>query len=289
VQPGQALRLRTPSPVSGAARRGIAIAALSVALLLLSACGLLDKGRDSTPTQPTGPPGLGAGAPRVGQCRVLETFELQASSNPRPTVPCSQPHTSITIKVGAFPLREVTPANLRSGVLGDEAQQGCAAVFPTVVGGDLRTQRTSILRTAVFLPTAEQIGGSARWYRCDLIAGGDHGLPLQRLPAQANGILDGAVPLSLQACWTATKLSTGREIPCSQQHVMRAVGIAPLPDSPYPGPRVLRTTSAKSCKRVVMTWLHGRFFSGYSYEWPGPVSWRRLHVRSAVCWAVTTG
>ena len=72
--------------------------------------------------------------------------------------------------------------------------------------------------------------------------------------------------------------------------MLRAIGIAPLPDQTDLPRRLsaLRTASAKGCGQVARQWLHGRVDGGTAFQWPDDVSWRLLGDRSATCWAVDT-
>jgi hypothetical protein len=238
---------------------------------------------------PTAAPGLGPGLPTVGACRVLTAADIQPSSNDTPTVPCSHPHTSVTIAVGGFPAAQITNKNLSSGALGNEALQRCTAALKRTVGGDTTTQHTSLIGLAYYLPNQSQLSKGARWYRCDLVIGGQDGLPLQDLPAKVDGLLDGAVPQSVQACRTTPEFTTGHAVPCSQHHVLRAIGTFALPGgNRFPGQAALRTASAAGCTHVIDRWLHGKVNGGDAYQWPDRTGWNVLHDHTATCWTVTT-
>jgi hypothetical protein len=266
----------------GGAISGPFVLATIVSMLTLSGCSSDDDGASDEPL-------FGADMPKVGACRVLTAADIEPASNDTPTVSCSSAHTSVTIAVGGFPAARVTNANLTNGTLGNEALQRCTAAWRSTVGGDLSAQHTTILGLAYYLPNQDQLSRGARWYRCDVVMGGQDGMALQDLPRNVEGLLDGDVPDSLVACRTAPDFKEGHEVACSSRHVLRAVGVASLPDQPqYPGASVLRTASEKGCQPVVRSWLHGRFAGGAAYQWPDRTSWRLLEDRSATCWAVTT-
>ncbi len=253
---------------------------LSVGLIMLTGCS-----GDAAPKPPTG---LGPGLPAVGTCRVLTVADIAPSSNGTPTVPCTKPHTSVTIYVGGFPAAKVTSKNLSSGELGNEALQRCTAEWRSTVGGDVTSQHTSLLGIAYYLPSQAQLSKGARWYRCDLVAGGQDGLPLQNLPPKVDGLLDGTVPESVRACRTSPDFTSGHTVPCDQDHVLRAIGTTPLAGGDYPGKAALRAASAKGCTRVITTWLHGRIDGGDAYQWPDRTGWDILGDHTATCWTVTT-
>ena len=126
----------------------------------------------------------------------------------------------------------------------ERSAERCTAAWKRTVGGDTTSQHTSLLGLAYYLPNQEDLSKGARWYRCDLVAGGQDGLPLQNLPAKVDGLLDGAVPQGIQACRTTPDFNSGHTVPCSEDHVLRAIGTFPLPGKTYPGTAALRAASA---------------------------------------------
>jgi hypothetical protein len=261
----------------------VGASALALALaFLVASCSSPSRGE---------PPGgrFGPDTPKVGACRVLAVADIAPTSNSTPTVPCSSPHTAVTISVGGFPESQVTNPRLRSGALGNKALQRCTAAWRRTVGGTVESRHTTVLGLAYYLPNPGQLSHGARWYRCDLVMGGSDGMSLQDLPRKVDGLLDPPVSDTVVACRTAPDFHNGREVPCSHPHVLRAIGIAQLPDRPsYPSGDVLRNASTKGCTAVVRQWLHGRVGSGAAFQWPDQVSWDVLHDHIATCWAVTT-
>jgi putative regulator of septum formation len=258
------------------------VAAFLLAPLALAGCSSSDD-------PPAKGERFGPDTPVVGACRVLTAQDIKPSSNNTPTVSCNSAHTAVTISVGGFPPSQVTNARLRSGALGNEALQRCRAAWRKTVGGTVETQHLTVLGLTFYLPDPDQLSRGSRWYRCDLILGGEDGMGLKDLPRHVEGLLVGTVPDSLLACRTAPTFKEGNEVACSSPHVLRAVGVAPLPDKPtYPGTEALKAASAKGCQTVVKQWLKGRFSSGTAYQWPDKLSWDVLRDRSATCWAVTT-
>lgn len=255
---------------------------LSVALALSAACSADDE-------PPPDPVGLGPNTPVVGACRVLTVADIEPASNETPTVACASPHTSETIAVGGFRAAEVTNASLSNGSLGNRALTRCTTAWREIIGGDTAAQHTSVVGLAYYLPNQEELSQGARWYRCDLVIGGQDGLPLQELAGPAEHLLEGTVPDSLRACRTTSDFVTGREVTCDRPHVLRAVGTAPLPDvATYPGQEALRKASAARCSRVIARWLHGRIDGGDAYQWPDRTGWEVLRDHTATCWTVAT-
>ncbi|MEJ7628950.1 MAG: septum formation family protein [Nocardioidaceae bacterium] len=253
---------------------------LAVVLALSAACSADDE--------PTPDPGRGPGTPVVGACRLLTAADIQPASNETPTVPCTSPHTSETIAVRGFRAAAVTNQSLTNGTLGNQALARCTTAWKQTLGGDTTAQHTSVAELAYYLPNQQQLSQGARWYRCDLVLGGQGGLPLQNLTRSAAGLLDGTVPDVLRACRTTSDFVSGREVTCDRPHALRAIGTAPLPDvDAYPGTAALRAASAKGCSRVIKRWLHGRIDGGDAYQWPDRTGWEVLHDHVATCWTVT--
>lgn len=227
--------------------------------------------------------------PHVGSCRVLAASDISASSNETPAVPCTKPHTAVTFAVGMFTAQQITSRALRSGEIGRLALSRCTTAWKTFVGGDKETQHISVAGLAYYLPDQKQLNKGARWYRCDLVLGGQGGMALENLPATVRGLLDAPLPLSLTSCRTETDFEHGHLVPCSQAHAMRAIGITPLPGgAAYPSTAALKQASAKGCTAVVKTWLHGHISGGAAYQWPDRLGWVTLHDHTATCWTVTT-
>ncbi len=267
---------RAPSPARAASRAGGLLA-----LVMLSASCSSDASSSAAAD-------LGPDTPVVGACRVLTAADVSAATNATPTVGCRSAHTSVTIGVGAFPSWRITSTNLTSGALGDLALQRCTTMWQRTVGGDAAAQHTTVVGLAFFLPDSEQLGRGARWFRCDLVIGGRDGMALADLPADVQGLLAGPLPDSLRACRTAPDFTRGRQVSCTRPHVLRAIGVAPLPDrSTYPGAQTLQRQSSEGCLPVSKRWLHGRIGAGTAVQWPDRTGWTLLHDRSAICWAVT--
>lgn len=280
ILPGAALLAWPSDRPSRSPRRMVVLAALAVVLVAsVAACS----------PGPASHTGLGPGAPVLGSCHRLTVAIIKTSSDDAPSVSCKGPHTSVTIAVGRYLASQVTQRNASNGTLARAALAGCTADWMRTVGGDDSVRHTTIVSLAYFLPNRDQLSGGARWYRCDLVIGGQDGVPLQELPATVKGILDGTVPDSLLACRTAPSLSTGNEVACTSRHTLRAVGIATLVGgTAYPGDASLRTQSQQGCAKVVRAWLKGRIGGGIAFQWPDSTSWTLLKDHDATCWTVTT-
>ncbi len=267
-------------------RSGRALAArltgvLSLAALLLSGCS-----GDAAPKPQTG---LGPGVPALGACRVLTGADIAPSSNATPTVPCSRPHTSVTIDVGSFPAGAVTNKNLSDG---DPRQRSP----PTVHGGlgeDGRRQPHVPAHLAARTRLLPAQPGRAVEGRAVVPMRPGPRRPGRAAPAEPAG--QGGRPArrhgpgEVRACRTTPDFTSGHTVPCDQEHVLRAIGTVPLPGgATFPGQAALRAASAAGCTRVIDRWLHGRINGGDAYQWPDETGWTVLHDHTATCWTVTT-
>ncbi|MDX6297910.1 MAG: hypothetical protein QOI51_1767 [Nocardioidaceae bacterium] len=277
---------RGPTPDGSAGGTCVAPSVATLAGLL--AIGFLAAGCSSGASS-AAEIGLGPDRPVVGACRVLTLADIAPATNQTPPVSCRSPHTAVTISVGGFLRSRVTNANLSDGTLGNDALKRCTASWRRTVGGDTATQDLSVVGLAYYLPTSAELSKGARWYRCDLVIGGQDGMRLRDLPAHVAGLLDGPLPDSLRACRTAPDFQSGHQVACSRPHVLRAVGTTSLPDrTSYPGKAALKAASAKGCLPVVRRWLKGKDDGGIAYQWPDANGWRLLGDRTATCWTVTT-
>lgn len=267
--------------------RTLAVAGAVAAVGCLVAFGLTGCS-SSDGSEPSG--SFGPGQPKSGECYRLTSGSLLMASSAAKPVSCSSPHTSLTIAVGGLPGNDVTQTNVADGKLGAIALARCAADWQHFAGGNAVAWHTTVVGYASFLPTGQQLSDGAHWYRCDLVIGGSGAMPLQQLPHTVRGLLSGTVPDSLRACRTSPGFDAGHEVPCTSQHVLRAVGVAPLNGTGvgYPGDTSLRAQSAKGCAPVVRSWLHGRIGGGVAYQWPDKQSWNLLGDHDATCWTVTT-
>ena len=283
---GAVRRWRFPAVVSQRATRCEWPGRRAFAPTLVAALGILLAGCSGG--SPAADREVGPDAPSVGECRILTADDIDAATNETPTVPCSTPHTGVTIHVGAFPSWKITSSNLSSGALGDQALTQCTAAWRQTVGGDATAQHTTVANLAYYLPDSDALAAGARWFRCDLVIGGRDGMQLTDLPATTEDLLAAPVPDSLRACRTTPDFVDGRQVACDHPHVLRAIGVAALPDrADYPGDVALRRASAQGCSGVVRRWLHGRVGAGTAFQWPDETAWTLLDDRSATCWAVT--
>ncbi len=199
------------------------VAALS---LTLAACGGSDEG----------------GGPDVGTCwavpsdAVTDTDDRFDDSS---KVPCSEPHTTETVKV--LRLSEPTIAEAK------EAKGACWDPVRVYLGVDL--EHWVHWRSVTFLPSREEIADGANWMRCDAVfPAWDLGSVRSTTYPAAGVAVD--PPAELWACLDEhPKKSEQSFVPCDQPHQYEQTGgLANLPGlDRYPSPAELATTAQRQC------------------------------------------
>ena len=127
-------------------------------------------------------------APELGACRVLTLDDIAQPSNATKVVDCTDAHTAMTYAVGSLP-EELEDAAYDADELGAFAFERCttevrqARSAPTRAS---RCERSSRGRGSGPRRTAWDEG--ARWYRCDIVGGGDQTKELVDLPANVKGL-----------------------------------------------------------------------------------------------------
>lgn len=253
-------------------------AALAAALLV-SACGEQGQGTNTDPDQVDS-----VEAPELGACRVLTPEDVALPSNATTTVDCGEPHTAETFAVGQLP-PELEDADHDSDEVGAWAYDTCAKKFMGFLGADESLVMRSIVSWAWFRPSEKAWDEGARWYRCDIVGGGDQATEYVDLPKTAEGLL-----LKPDDRWMvcADGESIDEKVPCSEPHTWRAVTTIVLgeADEPYPGDRVAEVTTRDFCSDSVGAWLNYPVDYDFAYTWFHEAEWKAGNRRS-VCWART--
>ena len=225
--------------------------------------------------------------PRLGACRVLSPDHVTRPSNDTATVDCSEPHTAETYAVGPLPA-DFDDAEYDAPRLGAFAYRTCAEAFQRFVGGDESLVMRTVLNWAWFRPTEEAWADGARWYRCDVIGGGEQSESYVELPETAKGVLLGKPDDRWLVCADGASVSGAPKIPCSEPHNWRAVTTIKLgqPDDAYPGDRVVEVRTREFCSDSVGAWLGYPVSYDFGYTWFHEAEWEAGNRRS-VCWAAT--
>lgn len=260
--------------------RSLAVVA-TLAALVLSGCSE-PQGDDTDPAQVDA-----VEAPELGACRVLEPEDVAQPSNATRTVDCSEPHTAQTYAVGSLPpaLRD---AAYDDEVLGEFAYRTCSEKFEAFVGGDESLVMRSVVSWAWFRPSENAWADGARWYRCDLVGGGDESAAYVDIPAEARGLLSGRVKDEWMVCADGPTVSGAARVPCSEPHTWRAVSTIKLgePEDDYPGDRLVEVRTRDYCDQSVGAVLAYPVNYDFAYTWFHEAEWE-VGNRRSVCWAKT--
>jgi len=145
---------------------------LLACVLVVSACSSSDPDAEEQPSAgasaSSAPPA--PAAPAVGSCHELSLDEATNPVDSGQNVPCGQPHTAVTIKVGKLDaLADGHLLAVDSPTVQARLAKACPPALGGFVGGDRTTQRLSRLQAVWFGPSLEQADAGANWYRCDLV------------------------------------------------------------------------------------------------------------------------
>jgi hypothetical protein len=237
-------------------------AALLSALLVLgtsTACG-----SEPGPSDLTTPPEKGA-------CRALVPEDITRSTNDTPEIDCTSPHTAETFLVSAF--------------VYDTCQQG----FMDFLGGDESLVKRSTLTWAWFRPTERGWDDGARWFRCDVIGGGEQSKKFVNLPLTTKGVLLGRPDDQWLTCAEGPTVAGSVKVPCSEPHDWRAISTIVLGKAgdPYPGDRAVEVKTREFCSDQVAAYLNYPVLDyDFGYTWFHEGEWKAGNRRS-VCWAKT--
>ncbi|HEY2878859.1 septum formation family protein [Nocardioides sp.] len=232
------------------------------------------------------PPGA-MSAPDLDACRMLSPDDVSHPSNSTDPVSCDQPHTAQTYAVGALPTT-FADASYDDVEVRAFAYQTCSRRFITFTGADESLAMRSILSWAWFRPSRAAWDAGARWYRCDVIGGGDQTRTYVNLPARTKGLLLGRPKDEWMVCAQGATVSGSVKVPCTAKHDWRAVTTIVLGSSgdTYPGDRAVQARTRDFCSKSVGAWLDYPVDYDFGYSWFHVAEWNAGNRRS-VCWART--
>ena len=251
---------------------------LVVLLLSLSACsGAL--GDDDGP--------VSTEAPRLGACRMLTPDDIRQTSNDTAPVGCDAEHTAETFAVGDFP-DDLAGDAIDDPALGSHVFDQCEKEFRRFLGGDESQVMRSTVTWAWFRPSQDAWDAGARWWRCDVVGGGEESTSLVSLPRTAEGILLGEPEDRWVVCVDGPTVADSVKIPCSEEHTWRAVTTIVLgeEDEDYPGDRVVAVRTRDFCSDSVGAWLNYPVDYEYGFTFFHEAEWEAGNRRS-ICWAKT--
>ena len=251
---------------------------LAVLLLALSACTSVGVGEDAP---------VSIEPPENGACRMLTPEDIQQTSDDTAPVDCPKKHTAQTFAVGEFP-DDVAGADIDDPALGAHVFTECEKKFRRFLGGDESLVMRTTVTWAWFRPSPEAWEAGARWWRCDVVGGGEESTSLVTLPETAEGILLGEPDDRWLVCVKGPTVADSVKIPCSEDHDWRAVTTIVLgdEDDKYPGDRVVAVRTRDFCSDSVGAWMNYPVDYDYGFTWFHEAEWEAGNRRS-ICWAKT--
>jgi hypothetical protein len=266
--------------------------AVLVPVLALAACS---SGSPSSTDKPSphasassAPPA--PAAPKVGSCHALTLSQATDPVDSGTTIPCSRPHTAVTIKVGKLPaLADGHLLAVDSPSVQARLAKACPPVLGGFVGGDQTTQRLSRLEAVWFGPSLEQAEAGASWFRCDVVGLRKEG-ELITLPRKMRHVLDASDALDhFGTCGTDAPSAKGfQRVVCSERHSWRAVDVVDLPADTHYLAKDAAATGDSSCKDVAAKRAAGALKYTWSFEWPTRAQWLAGQ-RYGYCWVPERG
>ena len=226
-------------------------------------------------------------APELGACRLLTPDDVAEPSNGTRTVDCTAEHTAETFAVGPLP-GSLDDAAYDDRSVGAWAYHECAARFQRFIGADESLVMRTIVSWAWFRPSEQAWDQGARWYRCDVVGGGDQSTTYVPLPTTVKGLLLGRPKDSWMVCAAGPSVTGSVKIPCSQPHDWRALTTIKLgeDDARYPGDRLVQVRTRDYCSASVGAALSYPIDYDFGYTWFHQAEWDAGNRRS-VCWART--
>jgi len=246
-------------------------------LLALSACSQSKAEDEEVAVDAVEPP-------RLGACRVLTPEDVAESSNASDVVDCAEPHTAQTFAIGTIPdMVAEDDSDLAAYIF-----KTCDRRFQAFLGGDDSLVMRSTLTWAWFRPSDDAWGKGARWYRCDVVGGGEQSKSYVNLPETARGLLLGTPDDRWMVCVDGPTVSGSVKIACSEPHTWRAVTTIKLgqPGDRYPGDRLVEVRTRDFCSDSVGAWMNYPVDYDFGYTYFHLAEWKAGNRRS-ICWART--
>jgi hypothetical protein len=255
--------------------------ALLAALTLVTACG--EESDDNVDSDQVD----AVEAPELGACRLLTPDDVAQASNATKTVDCTEKHTAQTFAVGGLP-ETLEDVDYDDRAMGEFAYETCSTKFQKFLGADESLVMRTVVSWAWFRPSEKAWDKGARWYRCDVVGGGEQSEAYTELPETAEGLLQGRPKDEWMVCVSGETVAGSTKIPCSESHDWRAVTTIKVGDEEdeYPGDRQVEVTTRDFCSDSVGAWLNYPVDYEFAYTWFHEAEWQAGNRRS-VCWAKT--
>jgi len=257
---------------------------LLAGLLMVTGCGPKPTNTRSKPEPQASPTSTMAAIPEVGSCHDLSFQQAVGATDPRDSVPCSAPHTSVTFHVGSLnQLRDGHLLAVDSDATQAELAELCPSKLPDFLGGRNDQLQMSQFKSVWFTPSLQQADQGSNWFRCDAVAlQRDNELML--LPAQTKGILGKPGGSGFATCGSGTPGRDGfAKVACKLPHQWRAAKTVTLPDDgKYLDPGLTQMAD-QSCKDAASAAAGDVLKFTWGFTWPTQEQWQ-AGLRHGICW-----
>jgi hypothetical protein len=263
----------------------VVLAALVATVTACSSDQPAARKSSSTPSATATPTATVPAAPPAHACYDLAFSEAVAPTSTKAPVPCTAPHTAVTIRVGT--IRPVVDGHLLavdSDTVQRQVADRCRAALAAHVGGDEETRRLSRLTVVWFSPSLAESDRGAVWFRCDLVALAGHD-QLAPLPRSTRNLLaaDGALD-RFGTCGTASPSAKKfQRVICSRPHSWRARATIDLPAHAKYLDKTAGAAADSSCHDTEAGLASDSLRLRWSFEWPSRDQWRAGQ-RYGYCW-----
>ena len=170
----------------------------------------------------SGPPAAARAAPLrppdVGACRVADLRRRGPANERHRARAVHQPHTAQTYAVDSLPAaarrtrRTTTPAWRRTPI-------ACAPSSSSAfTGADESLAMRTILSWAWFRPSPSAWDDGARWFRCDVVGGGDQSAHYVDLPVTTQDLLAERPTDAWLVCAQGATVDGSVKVPCTDKH-----------------------------------------------------------------------
>lgn len=225
--------------------------------------------------------------PKPGRCFRLTYRAALAATSDRSPVACRVRHTAATFFVGRLDLvvsgHLLSPDSARARA---QVAQVCPQRLGPFLGTTPEQLRLTSVRAVWFVPTVEESGLGADWFRCDVVAvaGPQRLAPLA--PGNGRGLLSSEqARLDYGICGTAEPGSAGfHRVICSVRHTWRAITSYDVDQARYPGTKALRAAAADTCQTAAQQVAADSLSYQWGYDWPTAEQWRHGQ-HYGLCWA----
>jgi hypothetical protein len=251
-------------------------------VLILAGCSSEPQGKNVDPEQVDS-----TEIPELGACRVLTPEDVEQPANATRTVDCDDKHTAETFAIGDLP-KSFDDVDYDAKAVGEFAYRICTKQFAKFLGADESLVLRTIVSWAWFRPSEKAWDDGARWYRCDVVGGGEQSKEYVALPTSSKGLLLGRPKDTWMVCADGETVAGSVKVPCTQPHDWRAVTTIALGDAKtaYPGDRLSEVKTRDFCSKSVGAWLNYPVDYDFGYTWFQEAEWASGNRRS-VCWAKT--